>query len=103
MTDLTLWESPKPVKTGAHFLPRKAAHQTTIAQVTWAALTMVAYVLPLLVAEVREYVDQHGGSLAAVWSDRLNREAALKVAAALAGIQKGHLPNAKRVGDGFMS
>ena len=64
---------------------------------------MVAYVLPLLVAEVREYVDQHGGSLAAVWSDRLNREAALKVAAALAGIQKGHLPNAKRVGDGFMS
>ena len=64
---------------------------------------MVAYVLPLLVAEVREYVDQHRGSLAAVWSDRLNREAALKVAAAPAGIQKGHQPNAKRVGDGFMS
>jgi putative addiction module killer protein len=36
----------------------------------------------------------------AAWSDRLNREAAAKVAAALARIQQGNLSNAKSVGAG---
>jgi hypothetical protein len=48
---------------------------------------MVPYVLPLVMVEVREYLDRSGRSPFAAWSDRLNREAAAKVAAALARIQ----------------
>lgn len=50
--------------------------------------------------EVREYLDQGGRSPFAAWSDRLTREAAAKVAAALARIQQGNLSNAKGVGAG---
>jgi len=50
--------------------------------------------------EVREYLDQVGHSPFAVWSDRLNREAGAKVAAALARIQQGNFSNAKGVGAG---
>jgi len=50
--------------------------------------------------EVREYLDRRGHSPFAAWSDRLNREAAAKVAAALARIQRGNLSNAKGVGAG---
>jgi putative addiction module killer protein len=50
--------------------------------------------------EVREYLDRGGRSPFATWSDRLNREAAVKVAAALARIQQGNLSNAKGVGSG---
>jgi len=50
--------------------------------------------------EVREYLDRRGHSPFAAWSDRLNREAAAKVAAALARIQQGNLSNAKGVGAG---
>jgi len=64
------------------------------------ALTMVSYVLPLVMVEVREYLDPLGRSPFAVWSDRLNREAAAKVAAALARIQQGNFSNAKSVGAG---
>jgi putative addiction module killer protein len=56
--------------------------------------------LPLIMIEVREYLDQGGRSPFAVWSDRLSREAAVKVAAALARIQQGNLSNAKSVGAG---
>jgi putative addiction module killer protein len=56
--------------------------------------------LPLRMVEVREYLDRGGGSPFAAWSDRLNREAAAKVAAALARIQQGNLSNAKGVGAG---
>jgi putative addiction module killer protein len=56
--------------------------------------------LPFLMIEVREYLDQGGHSPLAAWSDRLNREAAAKVAAALARIQQGNLSNAKGVGAG---
>jgi len=51
-------------------------------------------------AEVREYLDRRGYSPFAAWSDRLNREAAAKVAAALARIQQGNFSNAKGVGAG---
>jgi putative addiction module killer protein len=63
-------------------------------------LTMVSYVLPLVMVEVREYLDRGGRSPFAAWSDGLNREAAAKVAAALARIQQGNLSNAKGIGAG---
>jgi putative addiction module killer protein len=50
--------------------------------------------------EVREYLDRDGHSPYGLWSDRLNGEAAAKVAAALARIQQGNLSNAKGVGAG---
>ena len=50
--------------------------------------------------EVREYLDQGGRSPFAAWSDRLNREAAAKVAAALARILQGSFSSAKGVGAG---
>jgi putative addiction module killer protein len=50
--------------------------------------------------EVREYFDRSGRSPYAAWFDRLNREAAAKVAAALARIQQGNLSNTKGVGAG---
>ncbi|MFI5098754.1 MAG: type II toxin-antitoxin system RelE/ParE family toxin [Candidatus Acidiferrales bacterium] len=50
--------------------------------------------------EVREYLDRGGRSPFAAWFDRLNREAAAKVAAALARIQQGNLSNARGVGAG---
>ena len=61
---------------------------------------MVSYVLPLDMVEVLEYLDLDGHSPFAAWSDRLNREAAAKVAAALARIQQGNFSNAKGVGSG---
>jgi putative addiction module killer protein len=50
--------------------------------------------------EVREYLDRRGHSPFAAWTDRLNREAAAKVAAALARIQQGAFSNVKGVGAG---
>jgi putative addiction module killer protein len=50
--------------------------------------------------EVREYLDRGGRSPFAAWSDGLSREAAAKVAAALARIQQGNLSNAKGIGAG---
>jgi putative addiction module killer protein len=50
--------------------------------------------------EVREYLDRGGRSPFAAWSDGLNREAAAKVAVALARIQQGNLSNAKGIGAG---
>ena len=58
---------------------------------------MVPYMLPSRVVEVREYLDRRGHSPFAAWSDRLNREAAAKVAAALARMQQGNLSNVKGV------
>lgn len=54
--------------------------------------------IPLI--EVREYLDRHGSSPFAIWSDRLNREAGVKVAVALVRMQQGNLSNAKGVGGG---
>ena len=61
---------------------------------------MVSYVLPLVMVEVREYLDRGGRSPYAAWYDGLNREAAAKVAAALARIHQGNFSNAKSVGAG---
>lgn len=61
---------------------------------------MVPYLLPSCMVEVREYLDRRGHSPFAAWSDRLTREAATKVAAALARIQQGNFSNAKGVGAG---
>ena len=61
---------------------------------------MVSYVLPFVMVEVREYLERGGRSPFGTWSDRLNREAAAKVATALARIQQGNLSNARGVGAG---
>src|SRR6202171_6826252 len=61
---------------------------------------MVPYVLPSAMVEVREYLDRGGRSPFAAWSDRLNREAAAKAAAALARVQQGTVSSAKGVGAG---
>ena len=50
--------------------------------------------------EVREYLDPTGRSPFGDWSDRLHREAAAKVAAALARMQQGNFSNARGVGAG---
>jgi putative component of toxin-antitoxin plasmid stabilization module len=50
--------------------------------------------------EVREYLDRGGRSPYAAWFDRLNREAAAKVVAALTRLQQGNFSNAKGVGAG---
>jgi len=59
---------------------------------------MVSFMLPLPMVEVREYLDRGGRSPFAAWSDRLNKEAAAKVAAALARMQQSNFSNAKSVG-----
>lgn len=51
--------------------------------------------------EVLEYLDRGGHSPFAAWSDRLNKEAAAKVAAALARMQQGNFSSAKGVGAGL--
>ncbi len=61
---------------------------------------MVPDMLPSHMFEVREYLDRSGHSPFAAWTDRLNREAAVKVAAALARIQQGNFSSAKGVGAG---
>ncbi len=50
--------------------------------------------------EVREYLDRGGRSPFAAWFDVLDRQAAAKVAAALARIEQGNFSNAKSVGSG---
>ena len=52
--------------------------------------------------EVREYLDRGGRSPYAAWFDSLDRQAAVKVAAALARIEqgKGNFSNAKSLGSG---
>jgi putative addiction module killer protein len=50
--------------------------------------------------EVREYLAADGCSPYATWFERLNKEAAVKVAAALARIQQGNLSNVRSVGAG---
>jgi putative addiction module killer protein len=57
-------------------------------------------VLPSSTIELREYLTADGRSPYTVWFERLNREAAVKVAAALARMQQGNLSNAKGVGAG---
>ena len=53
-----------------------------------------------MMIEVREYVDAGGDSPYAGWFDRLNAQAAAKVAVAVARMAQGNLSNTKGVGAG---
>ena len=101
---LLLW--PRTRRSGVRVLP--GAPLSPFFSLTYKsafspALTMVSYVLPLVMVEVREYLDRGGRSPYASWSDRLNREAAAKVAAALARIQQAICPTLRVSGPVFMS
>ena len=50
--------------------------------------------------EVREYVDPEGRSPYGVWFDRLNAQAAAKVATAVTRLAGGNFSNVKGVGSG---
>ena len=50
--------------------------------------------------EVREYIDTEGRSPYARWFNRLNIQAAAKVATALVRMERGNLSNTKGVGGG---
>jgi len=50
--------------------------------------------------EVREYLDRQGRNPYKVWFDRLNPEAAAKVATALTRLALGNVSNVKGVGSG---
>ncbi len=50
--------------------------------------------------EVREYLDRQGRNPYKVWFDRLNPEAAAKVATALIRLALGNVSNVKGVGSG---
>jgi putative addiction module killer protein len=52
------------------------------------------------VIEVLEYLSERGNSPFRTWFDRLNAEAAAKVATGLVRIEQGKLSNAKGVGAG---
>ena len=52
--------------------------------------------------EVREYIDTDGRSPYARWFNRLNAQAAAKVATALIRMEQGNLSNAKGVGAGVL-
>ena len=54
----------------------------------------------LEVLDIREYTAPDGSSPFARWFDRLNAEAAAKVAVALTRMQQGNLSNVKAVGSG---
>ncbi len=62
----------------------------------------VPHVLPLVVIDVREYIDATGGSPYAVWFDSLSAPAAAKVAIAVARMAQGNLSNVKPVGSGVL-
>ncbi len=54
-----------------------------------------------MMIEVKEYVDESGKSPYAVWHDRLNARAAVKVATALYKLEQGNFSNTKGVGAGI--
>jgi putative addiction module killer protein len=51
--------------------------------------------------DVREYIDPSGRSQYGIWFDRLNSQAAAKVATALARLAGGNFSNVKGVGSGL--
>ncbi|HEX4771289.1 MAG TPA: type II toxin-antitoxin system RelE/ParE family toxin [Bryobacteraceae bacterium] len=56
--------------------------------------------LPYQMIDVREYNDRDGRSPYAVWFNRLNAQAAAKVATALTRLAQGNFSNVKGVGSG---
>jgi|SRR5579875_1431647 len=63
---------------------------------------MVTYKLPYDVIEIVEYLDASGRSPYAEWFDRLNAQAAAKVATAITRMAEGNLSNVKSVGGGVL-
>lgn len=66
------------------------------------SLTLVTYMLPLAMRELRYYLASDGGSPFGDWFAGLNAVAAAKVAVALARLEQGNLSNAKGVGEGVL-
>ena len=56
----------------------------------------------LLMIEVREYIDAKGRSPYARWFNRLNAQAAAKVATALVRLEQGNLSSTRGVGAGVL-
>ena len=56
----------------------------------------------MAVISVREYVDPDGRSYYARWFNRLNAQAAAKVATALVRLERGNLSGVKGVGGGVL-
>jgi len=61
---------------------------------------MVTNMVPLVMVDVREYLDIVGRSPYAEWFDGLNAPAAAKVVIAVSRIGQGNLSNVKGVGSG---
>jgi putative component of toxin-antitoxin plasmid stabilization module len=73
----------------------------TRAQAVWSVLDNgTIYVTMNIMVEMGEYHDQDGHSPFREWSDRLNSEAARKVATAVYRLGLGNFSNAKSVGAG---
>ena len=62
---------------------------------------MVTHTLPLFMITIREYLDSGGHSPFAKWFERLNAQAAAKVATGLIRIEQGNFSNTKGVGAGL--
>ena len=60
----------------------------------------IRYLLSMI--ELREYIDAKGRSPYARWFNRLNAQAAAKVAITLVRMEQGNLSNAKVVGGGVL-
>ncbi len=64
-------------------------------------LTVVTYMVPLHMVEVREYLDRSRRSPFAEWFDGLNAQAAAKVTTAVTRIGLGNFSNVKGVDGGI--
>jgi putative addiction module killer protein len=67
-----------------------------------APLTLVSYVLPSVMVEVREYLDRQGSCRFAVWFESLDETAAAKVTMAIARLGQGNFSNVKGAGSGVL-
>ena len=65
-------------------------------------LTLVSYVLPLVMVDVREYLDRQCSCPFAVWFESLDETAAAKVTMAIARLGQGNFSNVKGVGSGVL-
>ena len=63
-------------------------------------MTLVSYMLPSFMVEVREFLDREGNSPYAIWFDSLNAPAAAKVTMAVTRLGQGNFSKIKGVGSG---
>ena len=63
---------------------------------------MVSDVLPLIMVDVREYMDRQGNCPFAVWFESLDETAAAKVTIAVTRLGLGNFSNVKGVGSGVL-